>query len=73
MIDRGVVGDKIHEDFYAALVSLFDELFKIGDGAESRVDGIVIGDVITEIFHRRNVNWRDPNSVDAERVFGAVV
>ena len=45
---------------------LIDQLFHIGQRAEHRIDVIVIGDVVAEVFLRRLVSWTDPHNVDTK-------
>ena len=40
---------------------------EIRHGAKQRIDAGVIGNVVTEIRHRRRENRRQPNRIDAER------
>jgi hypothetical protein len=61
-----VVGDEIKDDFEAEGVSLGDQALAIGKRPEAGIDVAVIGDVITEIGHRRWVERAHPNRVHAE-------
>ncbi len=45
---------------------LFDKRVEIGQRAEERVDIAVVGDVVAEVGHRRWVEGRDPEGIDAE-------
>ena len=43
-----------------------DEPVKHFERTENRIDPAVIGDVIAEIMHRRRIERRDPDRVDAK-------
>ena len=47
-------------------MGLRQQIVEIGERAEARIDVAIIGDVIAEIGHRRGVDGRDPDRVDAE-------
>lgn len=66
MLGRCVIGHKIQDDFEAEGVSLCDQALAIGKCAEEGIDIVVIGNVITEIGHRRRVERTDPNGVHAQ-------
>ena len=52
MLVGGVVDHKIHHELHAALVQAGDQLVKVGEGAEHRVDIAVVGDVVAVVGHR---------------------
>ena len=43
-----------------------DERVEVGKGAEERVDVLVVADVVAVVVHRRAVDRREPQHVDAE-------
>jgi hypothetical protein len=47
-------------------MGLRKQIVEIVERAEARIDAAIIGDVIAEISHRRRVDGRDPDGVDAE-------
>src|SRR3954451_1973064 len=49
-------------------MKLADELIEIRYGAENWIDARVVGNIITEIRHRRGIDWRQPDRVDAEPI-----
>ena len=53
-------------DLDAARVRLRDQRVEVGEVAEERVDVAVVGDVVAEVGHRRRVERREPDGVDAE-------
>jgi hypothetical protein len=63
---RGVVDDQVGDDPDAAPVRLRDQLVHVGQRAEARVDGGVVGDVVPVVTHRRGVERGHPQQVDAE-------
>ena len=63
---RGVVDDEVHHEPHAALVQRGDQLVEVGEGAEQRVDVLVVADVVAVVVHRRPVDRREPHHVDAE-------
>jgi len=47
-------------------MGLRKQIVEIGERAEARIDATRVGDVVAEIGHRRGVDGRDPDRVDAE-------
>ena len=45
---------------------LSDQSIEISERAEQWVDRGIVRHIVAEVLHRRWVNRRDPNSVDAE-------
>ncbi len=43
-----------------------DERIENFERSEDRIDAAIIGDVITKIMHRRRIEGRNPERVDAE-------
>src|SRR3546814_18743143 len=66
MLIRGVRPDLIDEHLEPQRVCVGDQRVEIRERAEDRVDLAVIGAVITEIGHRRGIERRQPDRVDAE-------
>ena len=46
--------------------SFGDEPIEVVERAEERIDVGVIGDVVTEVGHRRGIDRREPDGIDAE-------
>ena len=63
---RGVVGDPVEDHAQAAPVRLLDERVGVGKRAEGRVDVRVVAYVVAEVRHRRAVEGREPEGVDAQ-------
>ena len=61
------LGTKSRMSFRPAPMRSRDQRVEIGQRAEERVDAAVIGDVVAEIGHRRGIDRREPDRVDAER------
>ena len=68
MLIGGVVGYKVQDELEVALVGLVQQGVQILKGPEERMHIGVIGNVIAKIRHRRWIDGRDPNRVDAERL-----
>ena len=66
MLVRSMVGDEIQNDAKASRVGLRDQSVEIRKIAEDRRNVAIIRNVISEIRHRRRVNRRNPNRIDAE-------
>jgi hypothetical protein len=47
-----VIEDDVDDDAHAAPVRCGDEPIEVGKGAEQRIDGLVVGDVVAEIHLR---------------------
>jgi len=73
MLVRGVIRHEVDEHADSAAVRLLEEAVEIPERAEGRIDVAVIGYVVAEVLHRRPIERRDPDRVDAERGRRAVV
>ena len=65
-----VVGHDVDDRADPQFARLGDQLLGLGEGAEGRVDGPVVGHVVAAVGHRREVPGGEPQCVDAE--FGEV-
>ena len=68
MLIGGMVGHEIEDDSEPSGMRGVCQRLEVGHRAEQRIDPCVIGDVITEIGHRRGKDRRQPNRVNAERL-----
>ena len=68
-----MVGDEVEDDADAAAMRFLDQAVHRVEIAEVRVDVTVVRDVVAEVRHRRGECRREPDRVDAERFFRAVV
>ena len=62
----GVVGHPVEQHADVARVGVGEQAVEGGEVAEQRVDVAVVGDVVAEVGHRRAVDRRQPERVDAE-------
>ena len=62
----GVVRDPVEQDADVARVRVGEQRVEGREVAEERVDVAVVGDVVAEVGHRRAVDRRQPDRVDAE-------
>ena len=62
----GVVGDPVQEHAEVARVRLGEQRVEGREVAEERIDVAVVGHVVAEVGHRRAVDRRQPDRVDAE-------
>ena len=69
----GVVHHQVEHDPDAAAVRLGDQPIEVVEGAEQRIDGVVVGDVVADVEAGRRVDRREPDGIDAERPLRAVV
>ena len=69
----GVSRDEVDDDVDLATMRLGEEPVEIGEIPEGRVDVAVVRNVVAEVGHRRAVERREPDPVDAERSWRAVV
>ena len=67
----GVVRDEVEDHPQAARVRGRDQRVEVGERAEQRVDVAVVGDVVAEVGHRRGVDRREPDGVDAQPASGS--
>ncbi len=63
---RGVVRDPVERDPHAEVVGVGDQSVELGEVAEGGVDVAVVGNVVAEVGHRRRVDRRQPQRIDAE-------
>ena len=61
-----VVGDEVDDDPQAQPVGLADHGLGVVQGAEHRVDGAVVGDVVAGVGLRGGVEGAEPDGVDAQ-------
>ena len=73
MLVRGVTRDQVDDDPDVAAVGFRQEVIELGQISESRIDVAVVRDVVPEVGHRRAIERREPDRVDAERPRCAVV
>jgi hypothetical protein len=66
MLIGRVVDDEIDEHADAALLGAVSEFDEIADRSKSRIDCVVIGDVIAVILARRFLERHQPDRRDAE-------
>ena len=66
MLVGAVVEHQVHHDADAPLLTLGDQLPHVLHGAEHRVDGPVIGDIIPVVHLGRGKHGREPNEVNAQ-------
>ena len=69
---RGMVRHEVDDDPDPPLVGRGEQLVEVGEGPELRIDVAVVGHVVPEVGHRRRVERRDPDRIDAERIGPAV-
>ena len=70
MLIGGVIQHEIHDDADSPLVSLLHQRVEVVERAEPWVNVDVITDIVAEISHRRRIDGREPDGVDAERCCG---
>jgi hypothetical protein len=63
---RGVIGHQVKNELYSAPMRFLKQGVELGERAKDQIDVLIIGNVITEIGHRRRIDWGQPNCVDAE-------
>ena len=66
MLVGAVVWDDVDDDANVQRSSLVDQLLRLGERPEHRVDVAVVGDVVAAVGHRRRVPRREPDRVDPQ-------
>src|SRR3954470_5139772 len=66
MLVGGMVRDEVQDEAYAARVQLFDQAVEILQRSEQWIYVAEISNVVAEVEHRRSVDRREPQGVDAE-------
>jgi hypothetical protein len=66
MLIAGVVRHPVEEHADAASVGVGEQAVEVREGAEERIDVAVVGDVVAVVLHRRAVEGREPEGIDAE-------
>ncbi|MCY1227182.1 hypothetical protein D9M72_394440 [compost metagenome] len=67
MTVRRVVGHEVQDELEPSRVGLLHQRIEAVQRAEARIDVAKIGDVVAEVGHRRGIDRRDPDGIDAER------
>src|SRR5579883_2317771 len=65
MLIGSMVRNEIEDDFQAEPMRLFDQSVELRQRSKDRRDAAIIGDVVAEIRHRRGIDRRYPDRVDA--------
>ena len=63
---RRVVRHEVKDQLHAASMDGCDESVEVAQRAEHRIDVDVVGDIVAEVGHRRGIDRRQPDRVDAE-------
>ena len=58
---RGVIDDKVDDNANAALLAAVSEFHEVSECAVSRIDAIIVGDVVTVVLARRRLKWHQPD------------
>ena len=66
MLIRRVIDDQIHHHMHAALLGAVREFHEIAERTETRVHGIIVGDVVPVVPARRDLKRHQPNGRDPE-------
>src|SRR5271166_4172453 len=66
MLVRGMIHHKVNEHANSALLRSMREFHEIAEGAEGRIDPIVVGNIVTIVLARRRLKWHEPDSRHAE-------
>jgi len=56
----------VDQDTDATCVGRRYDLLEVFQGAEQRIDAAIVGNVVTEILHRRGEERRQPDGIDVE-------
>src|SRR4051812_49371542 len=66
MLVRTVRIDLVDDELEPEVVRALDQLVKVGERSEHRVDAAIIGDVIAKVAHRRGEEGRKPDGVHSQ-------
>ena len=66
MLFRCVVDDQVHNQLHVTLLDLFDEIVNICQRSITRIDILIVSDVVAHISLRALVDWGHPNNIDAQ-------
>ncbi len=66
MLVRNVVGDDVDDGPDAQVPGFRDQPFRLGERPEGRVNGSIVGDIVSTVGKRRQVPGREPDGVHAE-------
>jgi hypothetical protein len=64
--DDGVIGNEIEDDFDFSCVRRVHKPVKIFQRSEQGIDAAVVADVISEVRHRRRIDRRYPDCINAK-------
>jgi hypothetical protein len=68
MLVRGVVDHEVHHDPDATVMAPGDQCVEVDQGAEDRVDVVVVADVVAVVVHGRAVHRRESQSTSTPSV-----
>src|SRR2546429_7665582 len=66
MLIGGMIWHKVQDEFEVALVGLVQQAIQVLQGPEERMNSRVITNIIAKIGHRRRIDGREPDRVNAE-------
>jgi len=58
---RGVVDDEIDDNANASLLAAVSEFHEVAERAVSRIDAVIVGDVVTVVLTWRRLKWHQPD------------
>src|SRR5258705_10819814 len=68
MLVRGVIDDEIDDDANPTLAAAMGELDEIAQRAVTRIDAVIVGDVVAVIPAWRGLKWHQPDRGNAKSV-----
>ena len=66
MLIGGVIDDQLGDDAQPAAVGVAQEITEVLEGAVTRIDGRVMGDIVAVVPQRRGIERKKPDRRDAE-------
>src|SRR5579884_1286542 len=66
MLIGSMIGDKVQDELEVTLMGLLKQGVQVLQGPEERMHIGIVGNVIAKIGHRRRIDGREPDGVDAE-------
>ena len=61
-----VIHNQIHQDMHLPCMRLFQKLVHILQRSETRVNVIIVGNVIALVRQRRDIDRREPDDIDSQ-------
>ncbi len=68
-----MIQHEVHDDANPAPAGFLHETIEVLHRAEPRINTAIVGDIVSEVAHGRGIDRRQPDCIDPQRIWGAIV